>query len=733
MSYRIQITIQPIKNNSFKVSLATSRFSEIVSPRAIKYLTKADIALLQNVSSRARARIQNVSLQVPAAELEEIGRLLFGKLFQESILQEFNATLKEARETRSKINFALQIPETLANIWWELLYSTEARARGFLSLNHDIHFSRFTGSSFWPLPPDPVERLNILVVVSQPADQKSLDANKEVDILRTVLSERSRINFQVQINPTILEFKGQVSSFKPNIIHFVGHAVFQPDEENGSGLIFPDDEEQKSLVLSSIDFAQILKQNSRECSLVILNACDTATVGYSYDNSIAGELVQAGIPAVIGMQCKIPNNIALIFSECFYSYLLDEFCQPIDLALNNARSFIHSQRLNMKLLDKYWCAPVLYSRSREGLLFTLREYSAEVQQFERMYNLILSLGYLSDRAAQIAFSWLKEQGIRAIPILSMLLLNGNTLLRQRAVTALTQQEDHIAREILRLHLEDESNSSIREKIVEFLQENNSSTEGLPPKRKSETKALRKAQNTHVESKTKIRQNKPKARELELLRQIERNRTQFIQSVNNAISTSEVRLEEFKGEYTQLEGQINTYLKASKGVLIGIRRLNRWASLQYVKRANIVVRSRRVSREVQKINKYMNKWNQHVALIQQIWILEAKHKILEQQLDGDIPKINQSKQNLWKFDKNQSSSFKQAFFWFLNRRYADLSQIRHKIKRYQLRRKTMKLVTTLQITSIRISNALDMIHNTTIHTVDNVQHIIEVEGRDNKSK
>ena len=145
MSYRIQITVQPIKDNhSFKVSLATSRFSEIVSPRAIEHLTKEDVDLLQSVSSRARARIQNVSLHVSAEELEEIGRLLFGKVFQESILQEFSATLKEAPKTRSKINFALQIPESLANVWWELFYCTEARAMIFISVDSRVvHFGLY--------------------------------------------------------------------------------------------------------------------------------------------------------------------------------------------------------------------------------------------------------------------------------------------------------------------------------------------------------------------------------------------------------------------------------------------------------------------------------------------------------------------------------------------------------------------------------------------------------------
>jgi CHAT domain-containing protein len=257
----------------------------------------------------------------------------------------------QRKTLKGPVNLAIRVPEELAFIWWELLNNEEETFAGFLSLNHSIYFSRYTGGTVWSSSPLPAEKLSILVIVAQPEDHEHVNIRREVSVIRTALAGRSRIQLRIISNPTIAKLQDCIVTLKPNIVHFVGHATFQPG--GISGLVFTDGI-SGSEILSSSAFAEMLKHGSYQCSLVVLNACETATVGQNYDNSIAGGLVQAGIPAVIGMQCRIPSNIALAFSESFYSYLLDGFCQPVDLAVNNARLSLYSQKQSSKLLTVLW-------------------------------------------------------------------------------------------------------------------------------------------------------------------------------------------------------------------------------------------------------------------------------------------------------------------------------------------------------------------------------------------
>jgi hypothetical protein len=99
--------------------------------------------------------------------------------------------------------------------------------------------------------------------------------------------------------------------------------------------------------------------------LAVLGACE----GGRRDQvnawtGVVPALTRAGIPAVVGMQYKIRDKNAIVFSRRFYRALAAG--QPIDAAVTDGRLAI----LNRSGDDERdWGVPVLYLRTGEGVLF----------------------------------------------------------------------------------------------------------------------------------------------------------------------------------------------------------------------------------------------------------------------------------------------------------------------------------------------------------------------------
>lgn len=720
---RIQITLQHSKNNTYKISLSTNRFSEFI-PTTVIHLTPDEIEKLKESSKKTQEKIQTLATSIPPKELESFGRSLFEILFQGDVKRLFLTSLAE-NPIDNSISLALRIPEELASIWWELLYSDHDVAQGFFSLNETIHFSRYTGSTLWHSTAESIESLRVLAIVSQPPDQPKLDINAELNILRASIVGRNRVQFEYSDNPTIKEFKRVVHYYKPHIIHFIGHGIYEP---NGtSGLIMPNETKEGSSILSSAEFANILKWRGNECSLVILNACETATVGINYQNSVAGALINAGIPAVIGMQCKIPNNIALVFSECFYAYLLDGFCQPVDYALNNARAFIQRSKIDQKLFAKYWCAPVLYSRSRDGLLFTLLEKSDEVQEFNRIYKIALSLGRLNEKSIQPVFAWLQSLGPRALPSLSYALSEGDSLTRQRAAEGLGKLEDHFANEILENQRSSEKDDSVKRAINKALEKANGSDKNdtdLPSKssRSSQSTKPQPKPTRHPKDNSNATSKKTKRSQPEwddILQQYEILTDKF----NEAIRDSEAKLEKFKKDFSSLEKEANVYLNASKRVLVGIKRLKRWSYFQYMKGIKRLVTSKRVEKEIKEINIYIDTWNQHGTLHPKIKKMKFQLTRLEIQLEIYNKRINEISSDLEALEMKYADNNLKIFYWRIKKTQRNIQASRYKLKDSQFKNKVRDLATNLEKSGEKGSKRVKEIYGTQILTSDNKIHRI----------
>ncbi|HEY2292279.1 MAG TPA: CHAT domain-containing protein, partial [Thermoanaerobaculia bacterium] len=152
-----------------------------------------------------------------------------------------------------------------------------------------------------------------------------------------------------------------------HVVHFVGHAAFDP--ESGKGRLLLEGADGSPNPVSAENLAFLLRGLATP-QLLVLNACQTATFswedGHDPWSGLAAALLVAGFPAVVAMQFPITDKAAVIFSRGFYGRLAAG--HPVDLAIAGGREAI--SLANSHSLE--WATPVLFLRGMAGDLFRIR-------------------------------------------------------------------------------------------------------------------------------------------------------------------------------------------------------------------------------------------------------------------------------------------------------------------------------------------------------------------------
>lgn len=176
--------------------------------------------------------------------------------------------------------------------------------------------------------------LSILFVAAIPKDQDHLQVDYEFASIKNVIaSSEYRQNFTLQppiLASTIDTLTTGISVIKPAILHFSGHAG------------------KKGIILSdSLNNAEIIPTNildaffgtfDKTLQCVFLNAC------YSAEQA---KVISKHATYVIGMNCPIGDDAAIIFSAAFYNFI----CNDIDI--NFERAFKQSKiKLTLKKSDE---------------------------------------------------------------------------------------------------------------------------------------------------------------------------------------------------------------------------------------------------------------------------------------------------------------------------------------------------------------------------------------------
>ena len=227
-----------------------------------------------------------------------------------------------------------------------------------------------------PLP------LKILVMVSAPEDVSEtgrLDYEGEEKRILAAFEDLFD-NAQVQVDFTddgsLEGLKNKLKANRYHILHFSGHGVFSKKEDTGY-LLLENERTLKKELVAATDFAQAV--NIREANrppLVLLSSCQTGQGATGEGiRGVANQLVNIGIPAVIGMGFSILDYFATSFAAKLYEQLAEK--APIHQAFATAIQHIkteegkHIQIGNLRgfyrgehALPSQWLIPQLYASAQ---------------------------------------------------------------------------------------------------------------------------------------------------------------------------------------------------------------------------------------------------------------------------------------------------------------------------------------------------------------------------------
>ncbi|NJM46129.1 MAG: CHAT domain-containing protein, partial [Alkalinema sp. RU_4_3] len=140
-----------------------------------------------------------------------------------------------------------------------------------------------------------------------------------------------------------------------DILHYAGHSNLGM---SGGDLYLVSDRTGLTEVLSGDDLAGLLANNG--VHMAVFNSCRGVQAANASDRvneigSLADALLKRGVPAVLAMAERIPDDVALNLSRLFYRNLKQRL--PVDLSLNRARQGLLSSYGSDQL---YWALPILY-------------------------------------------------------------------------------------------------------------------------------------------------------------------------------------------------------------------------------------------------------------------------------------------------------------------------------------------------------------------------------------
>jgi hypothetical protein len=315
------------------------------------------------------------------AEFAVLGTHLYQALFGDRKVEDFfkSAHHEVAEGSRLRIQLSFEGDHAhLTRLPWEYLYYPEIDR--FFATEYRLVLSRYKS-----LATGRAETLNsgetplrILIVASKP---KNLGPVLEEPVKEAIekLSERYPITITTLIDDpaTVYNFKQTLKETKPHVLHFIGHGRFDAEEKRGEIALIETYGENAAWV-PDLTFAELFDQVQPVPLLVFLHLCEGAMVDADSKRSLikfsadyaglAPRLIDAKVQAVIAMQHPIKNDAAILFGRAFYEALFQG--KNVDEAVQDARTAL-AQDNRIGYDNRVFGTPVLYMRSRSGLIFNL--------------------------------------------------------------------------------------------------------------------------------------------------------------------------------------------------------------------------------------------------------------------------------------------------------------------------------------------------------------------------
>jgi CHAT domain-containing protein len=309
-----------------------------------------------------------------ASTLVHLGQTLHDELFQGQLHDSWVTAQGVAQNRQDLLRLRIGMKDArLQQLPWEALHAgTRPLATGT-----DVIFSRYIldrrQGHLLQLSKrnDASKVLRILMVIASPDDQERLELKQEVYHLQSELhpvgaeDDDTLLDVQLKIleQPGRAELTQELDRGNYQVLHYAGHSNLG---NAGGDLYLVSRQTGLTERLSGEDLAGLLVNNG--IKLAVFNSCRG---GYSsgseqgwQERNLAQALVNRGVPSVIAMAERIPDHVAITFTQLLYRNLKKG--QTIDLSLNRTRQGLISAYGSHQF---YWALPTLYMQpSFEGYL-----------------------------------------------------------------------------------------------------------------------------------------------------------------------------------------------------------------------------------------------------------------------------------------------------------------------------------------------------------------------------
>ena len=296
--------------------------------------------------------------------LKALGDKLFQALLPPDIQAHFRASLAGARAADRGLRIRLVVePPELSGLPWEFLYDSDTNT--FLANSTETALSRYIP---YPMPRreirDASPPLQVLLVISDPADLDPLDAGGEEALIHEALAAHladGLVELDVLTPATIRNINQKLREKPYNIFHFIGHGSFEGDR----GYVALQDRDGLARMVDDETFSSFFLGN-RSLGLAVLNACQGATtLSRQALVGVAPHLVRRGVPAVIAMQYSVLDSTAQIFADELYRTLALGW--PVDAIIQTTRNVIS---MEVGLGQPDFATPVLFMRAKDGVILS---------------------------------------------------------------------------------------------------------------------------------------------------------------------------------------------------------------------------------------------------------------------------------------------------------------------------------------------------------------------------
>lgn len=411
MFQNFQISVTPLENNRYLIRTEDVETGVRHSEETVTWQVEEWLEEAQHLMNDPLLRLfqsngwqENLLFPPPSsqglnsqAELNLItfGQKLYDALFYRNIRDSWITAQAIAQNQRAVLRLRLGLKgDLLPRIPWEVIYlsqnqtyETEFRP---LAAGTDIAFSRYhykipLSKPNLLLQPQSEATLRILMVIAGPEDQEMLQLHQEAihlqqELATSTSSQFPAIKLNILENPNREELTQALEQGHYHIFHYSGHSDLG---DSGGNIYLVSRTTGLTETLYGDDLAGLLVNNGIQ--LAIFNSChggDTALIKQQEllsDRNLAQALVKKGIPAVLAMAARIPDQVALTLTRLLYRNLNQGY--PIDFSLGRARQGLISSYSSQQL---YWALPVLYLHPDfDGIL----THHLDEQDFEQLFKL----------------------------------------------------------------------------------------------------------------------------------------------------------------------------------------------------------------------------------------------------------------------------------------------------------------------------------------------------------